>query len=150
MCCGISLHQNSTNDMVMAYYSDVIYDSGNEITTLFRLDLWDFENECFFNNNLLLQLWNSNIKNIRPILVNGANSTQSSVNLIIFKNPVYISINGLKPVPIFQLLVPVKTPTDDNISMFLLGMDVISQYTSIISKFNGIVQLRIVEQREEI
>lgn len=78
----------TTDKYVMAYNDNVIYDTGNMITTLFRLDTWDYEHKCFKEHNLLLHAWNLNIEEVKPTLINGANSCASYMNLIIFKNPV--------------------------------------------------------------
>lgn len=72
------------------------------------------------------------------------------VRYVFLSKPLYISIGGLKPVPINHLAVPVELPENISNFMFLVGLDVINQHTSIISRFNGDVHLKIVKQRDEL
>lgn len=152
--CALT-HKTVLEHGSMAYNKniDCIYDTGCEISYLFLPELWDFENYKFKNNirNGTTEYWNrNNFGRTSCVYIEGANGNIFSVNLIYLKNPLYISVEGLNPVPVYYLLVPIEEPDENTEFLFLIGLDIINQLSSTISMFNGKVQLRLTNQKEEI
>jgi len=146
--------------------TELLFDTGNMITSNIFQKWWNYE-EIYFDspddediesidsessNNLIIEnsdiliSWSENIGFTEDITLNMPTGN-SSVKLVLLKNPMYISIGNLKPVIIHKFLMGLRK--EDNL-MPLLGLDIINQHTSIISKFNGNIELRITNQREEI
>jgi len=152
--CGIT-HLPTLQNNCVAFDNNIecVYDTGCDISFLFLLNLWNF-NKFKFNEiarNGTTEYWNdNNFKKIERIEFNIADNNITFVNLIELDNPLYISINGLNPVPIYTLIVPIIEPENHKSMMFLIGLDIINQHTSIISKFNNKVELRITNQKEEM
>lgn len=152
--CGIT-HNETIQYGSVAYNKDIecLYDIGCEISYLFLPELWDFELNKFKDNirNGTTEYWNKNyFNNTHSIYLTIADNNKTVVNLIHLKNPLYITINGLNPVPVYYLLIPLLEPEEESNMLFLIGLDIINQHSSIISKFNGKVELRITNQKEEI
>jgi hypothetical protein len=116
------------------------------------VDCWDFYGKHFNQNieNDTTEFWNDCIFDHVETVECGAAGNNSYFTPFIFLNePLYVSIGGLNPIPINYLTIPLIQPENPSGMMLLIGLDVLNQYTSTISKFNGEVQLRITEQREE-
>ena len=124
---------------------DKLIDTGCDITPIFCKSLWDFKKSKF-----KLGMNIDHLENFFGFVDQRLTETCNGdiyVNMIYLKKPLYVTIKGLNPVPIYILSVPLLSKgTLPN----LIGLDVISQYTMMISNFNGIVEMRFTEQREEL
>lgn len=153
--CGLSSSPNymGDNDVNMRYDLRVncIYDPGADGTFLFLLQCWDFKEQCF-NKHLgdpIIDEWYNHVDTVELIDSGIPCGLSTRVRVILLKKPLFISINGLDPVPIFKLYLPLLPPATVDSFLFLVGLDVINQHSSIISKFDGRVCLKIMNQREE-
>ena len=125
----------------------IIWDTGCEITLLPFPELWDFKLKYFLKSDNLITETINNMKCYdEPITMNCAGGLNINMTIIYFKQPIYISVSGLNPVEIHKLVVPTSFQEYE----FLIGLDIINQYTSIISKFDGKIELMVQNQREEI
>lgn len=89
---------------------------------------------------------NDNRDHFEPLQSHGVTSS-ADMDELCFKVPIKVTPGGLTA----KELMSVAVPKENNIlRMLLLGRDLINQYTNIISRFNGKIQLRITEQRDEI
>lgn len=153
--CGMTLSEKYIGNDDPNIRFDVnlhcIFDTGADATFLFLPQYWDFEKHNFVRNSgdPVIDQWHDNVLHVEPILNNVACGGKSHVDTIFFKNPLYVSINGLDPVPIYQMIVPLFPPKNVEEFLLLIGLDVINQYSSIISRFDGKVCLRIMNQKEE-
>ena len=93
----------------------------------------------------LSKKWNKHIGIIVKDPQRAAGGISLLTNFVYLSRPYYVSINGLNPVPLHLFTVP----NNNNDEMFLIGLDIINQHSSIISKFNGEVKLVIMNQKEE-
>jgi hypothetical protein len=71
-------------------------------------------------------------------------------DIILLKYPLYITIEGLNPVPIMYFLVSTEPINKDPRYMYLIGLDVLNQHTWLYSQFDGKKLLKITNLREEI
>ena len=142
--------------------SEMIFDTGNEITICPSIKWWNFgikdfdcpefdtfsndSNENILENSDILLEWSSKIESKTKITM-AQPSVSSDVLLVELNPPMYLSIDNLKPVKLTKFLVGIS---ENDSLMPLLGLDIINQYTSTISNFNGNVELRIQNQREEM
>lgn len=142
--CSISHVENTP--ALTTFPVETIYDTGADVTTFFRHDLWDYNSSCFKN---IVDEWNKIgfTKEIASFVI--ANGSSNIVNILYFTRPMFVSIEELPQVKGYKFVLPLTA--DDAIScVILLGVDIINQYTSIISRFDGNVQLRIMKQRDEL
>jgi hypothetical protein len=86
-----------------------------------------------------------NIGYVGRLAFGNANCEHTYVNIIYFQTPLYMSV--LQMVPIYAFIVGLE---EENKLMPLLGIDVINNYTSTISRFDGKIQLRITDLRDEL
>jgi hypothetical protein len=150
--CGIThIPEVRTDHIAFDNNISCIVDTGADISYLFLFKYWKFDVSNFTNNiiNGTTEYWSSRHYSTERIETSAANNIQCLVDLIVLHTPLYISINGLNPVPIMHLLVPIKRPICDTNFTYLIGQDILTQHTYIQSKFDGKVQLRIINQREE-
>ena len=114
-------------------------DIGCDISPIFDPEIWNFNNDSFQNSTLHSLCFNS-YEYIDMSTCNGLTIEK----FIILKQPLYISINGLKPVPIYYFTIP----NNPNNIVNIIGMDILSQYTVIFGVFNGLYQCRIMETED--
>jgi hypothetical protein len=131
---------NVTESIDFSMIKNKIIDTGLEITPLFDTSFWDFRNGRFLSESLR----NYEAARVTDILqtCNGAKYEY----IIFLKRPFFVSIGGLPPVKIFSFTVSINETTE---SISLIGMDIISQYSLIMSKFDGKYGMKIMELREE-
>ena len=118
-----------------------IFDTGYKTTPLFDKSIWDFSRNCFMNLNIndeyLYKILGQEIQTCNGL---------SYEKIIFLKKPFYVSIEGLRAVEIFYFSVPY----DPSLLVDLIGIDVISKYTVLLSKFDGKYCIRVTEQGEEL
>lgn len=128
-------------------------DTGVTITSLFPDKIWDYENSAFFDS-IPGELYGSSLKEelkylksiTKPIkdveLITG--NGQCEKILLEFKDPIYVSIENLNPVPIYFFVVARKKP--DYLLPILIGLDIICQYELKIEQLNGIPIMTIKDK----
>uniref|UniRef100_A0A6C0AGQ6 Uncharacterized protein n=1 Tax=viral metagenome TaxID=1070528 RepID=A0A6C0AGQ6_9ZZZZ len=55
--------------------------------------------------------------------------------LLEFKEPIYIGLEGLDPVPVYYLIVAKEKPKEDELPI-LIGLDIICQYDISLTALN--------------
>jgi hypothetical protein len=65
---------------------------------------------------------------------------QLTINFFLTK-PLYVKIGDLDSIPVYTFFISL---TNDEKEIFLIGLDVINQHSSIISRFNGTAKLVII------
>lgn len=91
------------------------------------------ESSVKFENNECPDIWNNNIGRVKATVGNGIGQI-IPLYCIYLKEPLYISINKLKPKPIHMLYAPRNS---DQKLMPLLGLDIIEQYEYHSITFRG-------------
>jgi len=134
--CFLSIN-SSLNDVISA---TKIIDSGADCSPLFDPSIWDIENNNFKNLDFSAYFFNFS-EQVLYMTCNGP----TVENFISLKNPLYVSLNGLKPVPIYYFNIP----NGVNMSVPIIGMNILSQYTIIFGDFHGVYQCKIIEKGEE-
>lgn len=131
---------NITESIDFSTIKNKIIDTGLEITPLFDTSIWNFQLGRFLTETL------QRYEAARVTEIMHTCNGSKYEYIIYLKRPFFVSIGGLTPVKIFSFTVPVN---DTRESISLIGMDIISQYSLIMSKFDGKYGMKIMELREE-
>lgn len=93
------------------------------------MNCWNFEKSLFSDKikNGTTEYLNDSFTHIEGIFCNIVGGNKYFTNLIFLDEPLYISIDGLKQVPIYNLIVSVEEPDNIQDMMHLIGLDVINQ-----------------------
>lgn len=134
--CGIGINKNLNEYRTYTK----MFDTGCTSSPLFDDSIWDFDKVCFINPTVELEYLNR----IKPENIQTCNGI-SHERIVYLKKPFYVSIEGLNPVEIYYFTVPLEKETLTS----LIGMDIISQHTVLLSKFDGKYGIRITELKEE-
>jgi len=131
--------------------TELIYDLGAQISMLPFFGIFNRQLSQFDETNpqygVMFSEWNKKIGDTNNGFMYVAGGYKIPIINIIFNEPLYESIEGLKPVPVHKFYITFEENPDQ---MILLGLDVIDQHTSILSNYSGRTQLRISNQRDEI
>jgi len=121
-----------------------LVDTGASFTTIPFANRWNYQTNNSYHimssarYGLKSQDLNSNIYEICALNMNTA-LENSEFDMVIWRNPLMVSINNLPPVYLKQMLVP-KEGTNTNV----IGTDVINYHTVIISSQGGIVNYKFL------
>ena len=125
----------------------LLYDLGCTTTSLFTPQMWDFENNWITSKYpRISKHWKKIIGSIKPVKIALAVGSGTIVNQIYLTKPLYVRIGNLDHVSVNTFFIPLD---EDENELFLLGLDVINQHSSIISRFDGKVKLVIMNQKDE-
>lgn len=134
--CGVG----TTDEVDSMLCENKIFDSGLEISHLMNDSIWDYEISEFINKTVSDEF----IKTKIPQTMYTCNGPTDEC-LVFLKKPLYVSMEGLKPVEIHSFIMPYEKPDSP---IFLVGMDIISQYSWCYGTFDGKRQLRIKNMQE--
>jgi len=134
--CGVG----TTDEVDSMLCENKIFDSGLEISHLMNDSIWDYNNKKFTDEYISKQLIKCKISQTM-YTCNGP----TDECLVFLKKPLYVSMEGLKPVEIHSFIMPYEKPETP---IFLVGMDIISQYSWCYGTFDGKRQLRIKDMQE--
>jgi len=102
---------------------------------------WDYGNAKFIDQEL-----NDFLLKCRTIETMNTCGGPVEEILVFLKNPIYVSIEGLKPVTVNSFLVPEQKPQDE---IKLVGIDILSQYSWCYGNFDDEDQLIIKEKKKK-
>lgn len=128
-----------------SHIKESIIDTGAEIYNLNAQYAWDFDKmeflEKYNQNNKLNDLIGSKlVGNIKC-----AGNSFIKVLYVYLKKPLYVSVGGLKPVPIYCFLVPLEP----NEELYLISLDILDQLTMIKSNFRDGHYILLMNERTE-
>ena len=115
-------------------------DTGCEVSSLFPDYIWDYENQIFreeINSNYFekykneLKILKNSLNPVDSVDINTGNGICDKL-LLEFKEPIYVGIKDLEPVPIYYFLVNKEGPTEE--LQTLIGLDILTQYDLYLTK----------------
>lgn len=122
-----------------------VIDTGAEIFNLNVQYAWDFIKKEFkdiYNKNNVL---NRLIGAKRYSTIRCAGTSTIEVIYVFLIEPLFVSVGGLNPVPIYCFVVPIE-PNDE---LYLISLDVLDQLTMIKSNFKEGHGIILMNQRKE-
>jgi len=134
--CGMGLEPDTENMTCKIK----IFDTGLEISHLIDDSCWDYQDNEFLDKNFSRQF----IKCCTDQTMYTCNGPVLEL-LVFLKFPMYISVEGLKPVMINSFLVPFEKPENE---LNLIGMDILYQYSWCYGNYDDEDQLIIKEKRK--
>lgn len=122
-----------------------LIDSGASYTTIPCINNWDYDTGVEYKNETLgsgrysfnCSSFNRNIESVKNLNVDTANGI-IEYKKVTWENPLLLSIGELQPVQIKVMIVPVNKVENLNV----IGFDVITKHTMIISSTDGKVDIK--------
>ncbi len=129
-----------------------LLDTGASYTTIPGLDYWDYETGVQYKdysigagrNSFNFNELNDNIFSAKNIDLNCAEGGVIFKKIILIK-PIFISIDGLPPVSIKEMIAPLKKTDDMNV----IGFDMIKKHTIIISSYEGVPSFKVLASEDK-
>jgi hypothetical protein len=128
----------------------MLIDTGADVTTIPYLEMWDYGTSHYKDEPLSYNRYSISLAEINKDILSivqenleGAGG-RTIYNRITFKNDIAISIEDLKPIYKRVLYVP----TEPTLKQGIVGFDIISQHTMILSSTSGNVDIKFFSSEQ--